>query len=60
MKTHEFNISFLPHSPLFGLYMRQYEKKNNEGYFNPVISIELGFVFFTLTYRNTDYTIENN
>ena len=59
MKTHEFNIAILPQSPLFGIQMKQYEKKNTRDLYNPVISIELGFVFFTLSYRNTDYSIEN-
>ena len=57
--THEFNISFLPHSPLLGVYMRQFESKNNDNFFNPCYSVEIGFIFFTIIYKNTNHSIEN-
>ena len=58
MKTHELNFSFLSNTLLFGLEVSQYERRNKEtNLFHPVFEIKLGFVFFNISYKNTDYTI---
>jgi hypothetical protein len=59
MKTHEFKIEFMSHSPLLGLLMTQYDTKNKHTKkWNPTIKISLGFIFFHFTYINIDYTVE--
>ena len=58
MKTHELNFSFLSNSILFGMEISQYEKRNKETkLFHPILEIKTGFIFFTISYRNTNYTI---
>jgi len=61
MKTHEFKIEFLTDSPLLGLHMTQFDRKNSDTLrWNPTMKISLGFLFFHFTYINTDYTIEKD
>ena len=58
MKQHELNFSFLSNTLLFGLEISQYEKRNKEtNLFYPVFEIKIGFIFLSVSYKNTDYAI---
>jgi len=58
MKAHEINFDFLSNSLLFGINVSYLEIRNDETMlFHPVFEIKLGFIFFNVSYRNTDLTI---
>lgn len=58
MKAHEINFDFLSNSLLFGINVSHLEIRNDETMlFHPVFEIKLGFIFFNVSYRNTDLTI---
>ena len=57
MKTHELNFDFLSNDLLLGFNVSQYETRNEETQlYYPTFRIRIGFIFFTVSYKNTDYT----
>jgi hypothetical protein len=54
MKRHQFYFEFLPQSCLLGLCISQYESQlPNDTYWYQTFRIEIGFIFFTLSYTKT-------
>ena len=53
IKRHQILFQFLPKTCLFGLSISQYETKVEESNkWHPAFNIELGFVFFKVSYVN--------
>ena len=51
MKRHQFYFEFLPQSSLLGLCISQFESQfKNDPTWHPTFRIELGFIFFTISY----------
>tara|TARA_R100001463_G_scaffold5551_4_gene18777 strand:- start:17137 stop:17307 length:171 start_codon:yes stop_codon:yes gene_type:complete len=51
MKRHQFYFEFLSQSSLLGLSISQFESQfENDPTWHPTFRIELGFIFFTISY----------
>mgnify|MGYP003133391738 CR=1 FL=1 len=48
--NHRFNVEFLPNETLFGIKVINCKVLCDDDQYHPVIGIELGFIFFTLSY----------
>jgi len=53
IKRHQFLFQFLPPTSLLGISIGQYETKVEDSEkWHPAFNIELGFIFFKLSYIN--------
>tara|TARA_R110001592_G_scaffold362314_1_gene675754 strand:+ start:4973 stop:5158 length:186 start_codon:yes stop_codon:yes gene_type:complete len=52
---HNFDFEFLPASPLIGISIQQGEIKCYDKEFRPMIHVQLGFLFFKISYTNVTY-----
>ena len=51
MKRHQFYLDFLPQTSLLGISIGQYEtQRQDTEEWLPTFRIEIGFIFFTLSY----------
>jgi len=52
---HNFDVEFLPASPLVGINIQQGKIKCRDGKFRAMIQVQLGFLFFKISYTNVIY-----
>jgi hypothetical protein len=55
MKRYELGIEPLPQSPLIGLYIEQCEIQLEGKEWNPAIKIQLGFLFFKISFTYINF-----
>ena len=54
--SHSFNLEMLPKEMLFGIQFRNCHLVDDEGKDRPLYGVELGFIFFKISYVNVDYS----